>query len=101
MTVTTPLKTPRYSDDQARAFLTAQRAQLTDAQRWELDTSPRFHTSWSYMLHDNRVSELQLRAKDMVRYLAHLETDGCGVSEAEVAAIYQRLGAHRGVRHDH
>jgi hypothetical protein len=86
----TQIAAPAYSDATARAFLARVRAGLSIAERWELDT--RYRTSWNHVDH-RHISELQLLAKDAVRYLARLETDGCGISEEQVKAFYARLGA--------
>ena len=87
----TQISTPAYNDATARAFLARARAGMTLAQRWELDT--RFRTPWNYSEHEGRISEIQLRAKDAVRFLAKLQNSGCAISDSQVKAFYSRLGA--------
>lgn len=91
MLTSTIAKTPRYSDAQAHALLARVRPLLTDDQRWQLGTQ--FRTAWTFAEHHGRVSEAQLRTKDLIAYLAHLEAEGQGRIASSIAEAYSRIAA--------
>lgn len=90
------VKVPRFSDAQATVAVRQCRSAMTDSQRWALDTT--YRTPWEFSKHHGRISEIQLRAKDLVRYLADHEGRGDGLSKVDIASVYRELAAKHSFR---